>query len=94
MLDGPKRLIPPAIPLDEIPKIDVVTVSHNHYDHLDVRAVRNFQHKSAKVITPLNLAKYLNEDFHSYDTLLAENYYKVNIFDKEIDTCLRTKSWF
>ena len=26
----------------------------------------------------LNLAKYLNKDFHSYDTLLAENFYKVN----------------
>ena len=28
----------------------------------------------------LNLAKYLNKDFHSYDTLLAENFYKVNNF--------------
>ena len=28
----------------------------------------------------LNLAKYLNEDFHSYDTLLAENFYKINNF--------------
>ena len=33
---GPKRLIPPAIALHEIPKIDYVTVSHNHYDHLDI----------------------------------------------------------
>ncbi len=30
----------------------------------------------------LNLAKYLNEDFHSYDTLLAENYYKVDNFEE------------
>ena len=30
----------------------------------------------------LNLAKYLNKDFHSYNTLLAENFYKVNNFDK------------
>ena len=30
----------------------------------------------------LNLAKYLNEDFHSYDTLLAENFYKVNNYEK------------
>ena len=30
----------------------------------------------------LNLAKYLNEDFHSYDTLLAENFYKVNNYKK------------
>ena len=30
----------------------------------------------------LNLAKYLNKDFHSYDTLLAENFYKNNDFEK------------
>ena len=30
----------------------------------------------------LNLAKYLNEDFHSYDTLLAENFYKNQNFEK------------
>ena len=30
----------------------------------------------------LNLAKYLNEEFHSYNTLLAENFYKINNFEK------------
>ena len=37
---GPKRLIPPAIPIEELPKIDVITVSHNHYDHLDMRSLK------------------------------------------------------
>ena len=30
----------------------------------------------------MNLAKYLNEEFHSYDTLLAENFYKINNLEK------------
>ena len=30
----------------------------------------------------LNLAKYLNQNFHSYDTLLAENFYKVENYEK------------
>ena len=37
---GPKRLIPPAIPIEKLPKIDVITVSHNHYDHLDLRSLK------------------------------------------------------
>ena len=37
---GPKRLIAPAISLEELPDIDVITVSHNHYDHLDIASLK------------------------------------------------------
>ena len=37
---GPERLIPPSISLEQLPKIDVVTISHNHYDHLDIRSLK------------------------------------------------------
>ena len=47
---GPKRLIPPAIPLDEIPNIDIVTVSHNHYDHLDIHSLKKISKKHPEVI--------------------------------------------
>ena len=37
---GPKRLIAPAISIEELPDIDVITVSHNHYDHLDIASLK------------------------------------------------------
>ena len=47
---GPKRLIPPAIPLDAIPNIDIVTVSHNHYDHLDIHSLKKISKKHPEAI--------------------------------------------
>ena len=58
---GPRRLIPPAIPLNKIPKIDVITVSHNHYDHLDIRSLKKISknHPDAIFLVPAGDEKLL-----------------------------------
>ena len=58
---GPKRLIPPAIALDVIPRIDVVTISHNHYDHLDINSLKKIskKHPNAIFLVPAGDEKLL-----------------------------------
>lgn len=38
---GPKRVHEPGIAWEDLPKIDVVLISHNHYDHMDEKTLQN-----------------------------------------------------
>ncbi|MDW7976935.1 MAG: MBL fold metallo-hydrolase [Leptospiraceae bacterium] len=59
---GPKRQRPPAISLEDIPKIDFVLISHNHYDHLDEKTVREIDKKFKPLFfVPLRVGNHLNE---------------------------------
>lgn len=39
---GPKRVHPPGIAFEDLPPIDVILLSHNHYDHIDEPTLRRF----------------------------------------------------
>ena len=62
LIFGPKRFVDPAINLDELPKIDLFLLTHNHYDHLSTRTIQRFPYKNAKVATALKLGKYFTKN--------------------------------
>ncbi len=58
---GPQRVMPPALALETLPPLDIVLLSHSHYDHLDKPAVKRIarDHPAAKWVVPLGLARYV-----------------------------------
>ena len=62
LIFGPKRYVAPALDLNEIPKIDLFLLTHNHYDHQDMGTIRKFPYKDANVIVPLKLGKYFTKN--------------------------------
>jgi L-ascorbate metabolism protein UlaG (beta-lactamase superfamily) len=55
---GPKRLTAPALQFHELPRIDLILLSHAHFDHFDLRTLRRFN-KNTTVVTAPNTADLL-----------------------------------
>lgn len=56
---GPKRFAPPPMAAEELPPIDILILSHNHYDHLDLPTIEKIPGKErTHVFVPLGLSRY------------------------------------
>ena len=59
---GVGRYTPPAIAFDDLPRIDFVLISHDHYDHLDEPTVRHLASKfNPRFVVPLGIKKWLED---------------------------------
>ncbi|MCT4656182.1 MAG: MBL fold metallo-hydrolase [Cohaesibacter sp.] len=68
---GPKRFVPAALSVEELPQVDVLLLSHNHYDHLDTSVIEAYPYKSeTEVIVPLGLAPFFTKRGYSKVTEL------------------------
>ncbi len=84
LIFGPKRYVEPAIKLNEIPKVDMFLLTHNHYDHQDMSTIRNFPYKKAKVVIPLKLGKYFKNykdvnELDWYEEIKINNDLKISL---------------
>lgn len=56
---GPGRWYPPPIPFGELPAIDAVVISHDHYDHLDYGTISAMKDWNTTFIVPLGVGAHL-----------------------------------
>lgn len=60
---GPKRVRAPGLAFSRLPKIDIVAISHNHYDHLDIDTLKKLDDKFKPLfLVPMGDKKLLREE--------------------------------
>jgi len=66
---GPKRVRNPGIKFDDLPKIDVLFISHNHFDHLDLDTIKRiYERDNPYIIAPLGvISSYIEPKIGSCD---------------------------
>ena len=62
---GPKRTTKPALSIEQLPHIDVIVISHDHYDHLDKQSVKKIYLQQTDnpplILVPLKLGQWLSK---------------------------------
>ncbi|MFC7342684.1 MBL fold metallo-hydrolase [Saccharopolyspora griseoalba] len=53
----PRRLTPPGVAFEELPPVDAVVISHNHYDHLDAPTIKRLP-RGTPVLVPAGLGRW------------------------------------
>jgi len=89
---GPKRVVKPGIEFDKLPKIDVVIVSHNHYDHLDLSTLIELSKRDRPfILVPLGDKKWLESE--GVENVFELDWYETKQFKETQFTFLPAQHW-
>ena len=56
---GAKRFSSPPIAVEDLPHIDILVLSHDHYDHMDYQTIKKLDEKVDRYVVPLGVENHL-----------------------------------
>lgn len=78
---GPKRVRAVGLPFEKLPPIDLVAISHNHYDHMDLETLKKLEEKFHPLfLIPLGDAKLLKDE--GIQNIIEQDWWDKYIFKK------------
>jgi len=76
-----KRFQPSVLSLEALPEIDVVLISHDHYDHLDQSSIEYFSKKQTLIISPLGVGVHLKRWGIPADRIIEKDWWETHTFN-------------
>lgn len=77
---GPKRLHDTPFPMHELPAIDVIVISHNHYDHLDIEFINYVKDHNIQFVVPLAVGETLQHWGVSNQNIFELDWHETYVF--------------
>lgn len=93
---GPKRLIPHVMDYNDLPKIDMILISHNHYDHLDSSTLKFLFEKNndTQVYVPLGLDPLMRSFGFNTANIHSLDWWQAKPFNSNVKvTALPSQHW-
>lgn len=91
---GPARVHAPAIRMEDLPPIDLVLISHNHYDHLDLPTLRALEAAHAPtIVAPLNNAHIIEQAGVPRDRIIELDWWQSTQRDGLTVTATPARHW-
>jgi N-acyl-phosphatidylethanolamine-hydrolysing phospholipase D len=90
---GPRRYVEPGLEIDELPPIDFVVISHNHYDHLDLPTLRSLAKRNPETLfyVPLGNASLLQQQ--GIDNVEELDWGQTAVYKGVTIHCLPSQHW-
>ena len=89
---GPKRYTPVALDIDDLPPIDFVVISHNHYDHLDTNSIQRLPDHTVYLV-PENLGPWFEDNDITGDRVYELPWWQDKQFEAVNFTATPSQHW-